>query len=58
MLPGLDCVHDLIDSLHDVDPDLVKALGSLQLADFLMKLGIVAVDAVVDDAVQIEVQVV
>lgn len=58
MFSGLYCVHDLIDSLHDVDPDLVKAFGSLQLADFLMQLGIVAVDAVVHDAVQIEIQVV
>ena len=50
-----DSVDYLINSLHDIGPDLVEIL---ELAHSFVQLGIVAVNAVVDDRVQVEVQVV
>jgi len=48
-------VDDLIDGFHYVAPYLIEVL---ELADPLMQLCIVSVDAVVHDPIQIEIEVV
>lgn len=51
-LARFDSVHDLIYGFHDVGPDLVEVI---ELAHALVQLGVVSVDAVVHDAVQVQI---
>ena len=48
-------MNDLIDRLHDVSPDFIEIC---ELADSLMQFGIVAMNAVVHNTVQIKVQII
>ena len=45
-------MYDLIDGFHDIGPDLVKVL---ELAHSLVQLGIVTMDTIVDNTVQIQI---
>ena len=50
-----DCMHDLVDGPHDVRPDLLEVV---QRRNLLVLRLVIAVDAIVYDAVDVKVQVV
>ena len=52
---GLHQMHDFIDGLHDGRPQLLHVFQS---ADALVALRVIAVDAIMDDTIQIQVQVI
>ena len=54
-LAGLHGMHDLIYRLHDIGPDFIEIS---ELANPLMQFGIISVNAVVDNTVQIKVQII
>ena len=45
----------LIDGLHDIGPDLVEIL---ELAHSFVQLRVIAMDAIVHDTIQIQIQVI
>ena len=50
-----DSVDYLIDGLHDIGPDLVEIL---ELAHSFVQLRVIAMDAIVHDTIQIQIQVI
>ena len=55
VLFGLHQVNDFVDGLHDGRPQLLHVLQS---TDALVALRIVAVDAIMDDTIKIQVQII